>query len=92
MADQRLPEDRIVYYTYVLESIRKPDTRYIGQTSDLRRRLKQHNAGENRSTARHRPWKLKLYIAFETRDRARAFERYLKSGSGHAFANRHFWS
>jgi len=81
-----------VFYTYVLESIRKPGTRYTGQTSNLRKRLEQHNAGENRSTARHRPWKIKLYIAFESRDLARRFERYLKSGSGHAFANRHFFT
>ena len=79
-----------MFYTYVLESKRKPGTRYTGHTSNLKSRLRQHNAGENRSTVRHRPWKVKLYIAFETRDLARRFERYLKSGSGHAFANRHF--
>jgi len=86
------PRNRIVHYTYVLESLKRPGTRYIGRTSNLRRRLEQHNAGENRSTARLRPWKLVLYFAFETRLKACRFERYLKSGSGHAFANRHFWS
>ena len=80
-----------MHYTYILESINRPGSHYIGSTSNLKRRLGQHNGGENRSTARHRPWKLKLYIAFETRARARHFEQYLKSGSGHAFANRHFW-
>jgi predicted GIY-YIG superfamily endonuclease len=80
-----------VYYTYVLESTKRPGTRYIGRTSDLPRRLEQHNAGENRSTYKNRPWKLTLYIAFETRSQAIHFERYLKSGSGHAFAKRHFW-
>ena len=53
--------------------------------------LIRHNAGETRSTARHRPWKVVLYVAFESRTQAHHFERYLKSGSGHAFANRHFW-
>jgi predicted GIY-YIG superfamily endonuclease len=81
-----------LYYTYVLESIRRPGTRYIGHTSDLTRRLRQHNAGENRSTAKLRPWKLELYVAFGTRNLARDFERYLESGSGHAFAKRHFRS
>ena len=85
------PEDQDVYYTYVLESIERPGTLYIGRTSDLRRRLEQHNAGENRSTARLRPWRLVLYVAFETGLQACRFERYLESGSGHAFANRHFW-
>jgi predicted GIY-YIG superfamily endonuclease len=81
-----------MYYTYILESIHKPEKRYIGHTSNLNRRLEQHNTGENRSTYKDRPWRVKLYIAFETRLLAREFERYLKSGSGHAFANRHFWS
>ena len=80
-----------MYYTYILESVRKPGTRYVGHTSDLKRRLERHNSGENRSTYRHRPWKVKLYVVFQTRRLARNFERYLKSGSGHAFANRHFW-
>ena len=35
-------------------------------------------------------WKVETYIAFETLAKAQAFERYLKSGSGHAFAARHF--
>jgi predicted GIY-YIG superfamily endonuclease len=85
------PQDGTVYYTYALESIKCPGTRYIGRTSNLRRRLEQHNAGENRSTAKHRPWKVVLYVAFETRIQACRFEQYLKSGSGHAFARRHFW-
>ena len=81
-----------MHYTYILESIRKPGTCYIGHTSNLTRRLAQHNAGENRSTRNYRPWKVKLYIAFETRGLAEDFERYLKSGSGHAFASHHFWN
>jgi len=79
-----------VFYTYVLESVDRPGTRYIGHTSNLPKRLERHNAGEIRSTAKHRPWKVKLYVAFETRRLVREFERYLKSGSGHAFARRHF--
>ena len=79
-----------MHYTYVLQSCTHPEKRYIGHTSNLKKRLAQHNAGENRSTAKHRPWRLRLYVALETRDLARRFERYLKSGSGHAFAARHF--
>ena len=80
-----------MYYTYVLESIDKPHKRYIGHTSDLKKRLTEHNSGKCLHTAKHRPWKIKLYIAFEDIVHAQHFERYLKSGSGHAFANRHFW-
>jgi putative endonuclease len=40
--------------------------------------------------AKHLPWKLKFYAAFETVELAQRFEQYLKSGSGHAFSKRHF--
>ena len=81
-----------MHYTYVLESTVRPETRYIGSSSDLQSRLSEHNRGKCRHTAKHRPWKLKLCVAFETRELACRFERYLKSGSGHAFAKRHFWN
>jgi hypothetical protein len=41
-------------------------------------------------SAKHAPWKVKFYAAFETLELAQAFERYLKSGSGHAFGKKHF--
>ena len=40
--------------------------------------------------AKFRPWKVETYIAFESEEKSIAFEHYLKSGSGHAFAKRHF--
>jgi predicted GIY-YIG superfamily endonuclease len=60
-------------------------------TSDVRRRLAAHNAGESPHTRKHRPWRL-LVVALEFADseRAIAFEAYLKSGSGRAFMKRHF--
>ena len=81
---------RIMFYTYILRSINHPDQRYIGSTADLRKRIAAHNDGRVPHTANYRPWKIETYIAFETEERARAFEIYLKSGSGHAFAKRHF--
>ena len=83
-------KNRIMFYTYILRSINHPDQRYIGSTADLRKRIAAHNAGRVPHTAKYRPWKIETYIAFETEERARAFEIYLKSGSGHAFAKRHF--
>jgi hypothetical protein len=37
------------------------------------------------------PWELVVAVYFADRQKAEAFERYLKHGSGHAFAKRHFW-
>ena len=81
----------MMFYTYIIESRNGPRKRYIRHTSDLKQRLAEHNAGRCPHTAKFVPWKLKTYIAFETLEQAQHFERYLKSGSGQAFANRHFW-
>ena len=80
-----------MYYVYLLESVSAPGQRYIGLTSDLRMRLAAHNAGRSSHTSKYRPWRLVTYIAFDTRPRAAAFEKYLKSGSGQAFALKRFW-
>ena len=78
-------------YVYFLRSVAHPDKRYVGKTSDLWARLKNHNAGKSPHTSKHRPWELVVAIRFEEDGKAEAFERYLKGGSGHAFAKRHFW-
>lgn len=54
-------------------------------------RLVKHNEGGSPHTAKFKPWKLVAYIAFQDKEKAAAFEQYLKSGSGHAFANKHLW-
>jgi predicted GIY-YIG superfamily endonuclease len=59
---------------------------YVGITDDLRARLAKHNAGEVTHTAKYRPWRIKTYVAFSDEKQAFAFERYLKSASGRAFA------
>lgn len=78
-------------YVYLLESQSLRPARYIGATSDLKRRLVDHNSGKVPFTSHHTPWRLTAYVAFSTPTSATAFERYLKSGSGHAFARKHFW-
>ncbi len=78
-------------YVYLMLGVRDPGARYVGVTSDLERRLAEHNRGKCVHTSKHRPWRLVAAVRFEDDARARAFERYLKSGSGRAFANRHLW-
>lgn len=80
-----------MYYVYLIESIADSARRYVGMTSDLRERLAEHNAGKSTHTAKYKPWRLVTCIAFSDRSKARSFERYLKSGSGHAFAKRRLW-
>ncbi len=80
-----------MHYVCLMESLLYDGKRYIGYTEDLRRRLADHNSGKNISTAPHRPWRLRTYLAFSEKGQAVDFERYLKSGSGHAFARKRFW-
>jgi predicted GIY-YIG superfamily endonuclease len=65
--------------------------RYVGITSDLEKRLEAHDHGQSRHTSKYRPWTLVTYVAFTDDQRALEFERYMKAGSGHAFANSHLW-
>ena len=80
-----------MHYVYLLQSLSAPKERYVGETHDLKARLADHNSGKSRHTAKYRPWKVVTYVAFGDRGQALGFERYLKSGSGHAFARRRLW-
>ena len=76
-------------FVYVLRNGETPSRYYTGLSSDVLRRLASHNAGENRHTAKYRPWVIDVVIEFTDEGRAATFERYLKSGSGVVFAQRH---
>jgi predicted GIY-YIG superfamily endonuclease len=80
-----------MHYVYLIESEAVPGERYVGESDDLKRRLAEHNAGKSTHTAKAKPWRLVTYIGFSTRAQALSFERYLKSGSGHAFARKRLW-
>ena len=80
-----------MYYVYLIESVSRQGERYLGMTTDLKERLQEHNAGKSSHASKFKPWKLTTYIAFTDQAKAEAFERYLKSGSGHAFARKRLW-
>lgn len=77
-----------MYYVYLLRSQSSPEQVYTGFTEDLRQRLDEHNAGRSTHTKKCVPWILETYLAFSDRDQALAFERYLKTASGIAFARK----
>lgn len=83
-----MPGDKQI--VYVLKNADSIPRFYVGLTSDVRARLDDHNAGRCPHTASFRPWQLHVVIEFPDQGRAVRFERYLKSGSGRAFAKRHF--
>ena len=79
-----------MYYVYILPSIDQPKHFYVGITTDLKKRLSEHNNGQSVHTNKFKPWKYRTVISFDDIQRAESFEIYLKSSSGRAFAKRHF--
>jgi putative endonuclease len=75
-------------YVYLLESIDYPNQTCVGLADDLKARTATHNAGGSPHTAKFKPWRLVTYIAFSDDAKAVAFERYMKSASGRAFAKK----
>jgi putative endonuclease len=73
-----------MYYVYVLRSI-GDDGLYIGYSANLRKRFRQHVAGDSFATSHRRPWKLIYYEAYLEQADAIGRERYLKSGAGRRF-------
>ena len=77
-------------YVYMIQSVEFPEHYYVGMTSDIKTRFAAHNRGESSHTAKFAPWRLVTYLAFVDAAKANAFERYLKTASGRAFAKKHF--
>src|ERR1043166_2712215 len=76
-----------MYYVYVLQSLKNLKT-YIGSTSDLRKRLSEHNSGKGTSTKSDKPWQVVYYEAFAEEGPARLREKKLKYDGN---ATRELW-
>lgn len=78
-----------MYYVYLVESMYFDEV-YTGYTRDIKQRLSDHNSGKVKHTSKYKPWKFVSYIAFDSEEKARNFEKYLKTGSGIALSRKHF--
>jgi len=78
-------------YVYLIKSLSTPDKKYIGLTTNLKQRLEEHNRGKSFHTSKYCPWELISATWFQDKEKAKAFEKFLKMGSGHVFAKKHFW-
>lgn len=78
------------HYVYLLTDVVTETHFYTGVTEDLASRLQKHNAGEVPHTSKFKPWRIKTAIAFDSKEKAYAFEKYLKTHCGRSFAKRHF--
>ncbi len=73
-----------MFFVYIVKS-EKDNRLYKGFTTDLKRRLKEHNSGKNKSTSPYKPWSLIYYEKVATREEARKREKYFKSGIGREY-------
>ncbi len=78
-----------MFYVYLIRSISFSDQVYVGITEDLKKRLETHNSGGSVHIAKS--WELIVYMGFKNEDKARQFEKYLKSGSSPTFAKKLLW-
>ena len=76
------------YFVYILQS-QKDKSYYTGITENVQKRLEEHNNSSGRYSSSKKPFELIWFCAFGNKDKALAFEKYLKQGSGFAFARKH---
>jgi putative endonuclease len=76
-----------MHVVYVLKSLKKKYF-YVGMTNNIERRLIQHNTGQSSSTEPYRPLVLVLKETYDSRQKARDREKYLKSGVGREYLKR----
>ena len=74
------------HFVYIIASQGHPEQYYVGMTNDVASRLNDHNSGKSAHTAKYKPWRLVFHCWFDDAAKASEFEKYLKSGSGRAFA------
>lgn len=77
-----------MYYVYILKLF--DGEYYVGFSTELKQRLKEHFVGNVTTTKSRRPFRLVFYAVFLNQKRATDFEKYLKSSSGFAFRNKRF--
>lgn len=78
------------YYVYVLKSI-KVDRHYVGFSTNVNRRLRQHNAGKNKSTKPYRPYELLFFESYVSKEEALNREKFFKTGKGREYIKSASW-
>ncbi len=77
------------WFAYALRS-KRDGWLYVGMSCNVERRLREHNAGYNRSTRSRRPFEIIYLEQWDSRQKARERERFLKTGKGREFLRSQF--
>ncbi len=76
-----------MHYVYILKS-EFDGGYYYGSTSDLNKRIREHNAGQVKSTKSRRPLRLHYHEEYAAKGEALNRERYFKNRSGYKWLKR----
>ena len=79
-----------MFYIYIIRSLIYKSEIYVGFTTNLESRLEAHNSSQCTHTSKYKPWEIVISVSFNNKQQALEFEKYLKSGSGRAFALKRF--
>ena len=79
------------YYGYMLSDVANRTHHYVGMTENLESRREKHNARQVPHTSKFAPWTIDAAIAVRDKTTTVRLKRYLKSGSGRAFVNKHLF-
>ena len=71
-------------FVYILKSVDHSKT-YTGSTTDLKRRIREHNSGKSGFSSRFKPWVLVYKEYYVLLDKARQREKYFKSAAGRKY-------
>lgn len=81
-----------MYYVYILEN-KNDKSWYIGYSSNLRRRIKDHLCGKGcKTTSKKNNWQLIYYEAYLSKIDAMRRERFLKSGAGRKYIKKQLFN
>lgn len=87
LATEGIPLESM-YYVYIIQSL-KDKSYYTGVTAGPEKRLVEHNSDHNTYSSSKKPFVMVWHCVFQNKQKAYDFEKYLKSGSGFAFRNKH---
>ena len=76
-----------MFYVYILKSF-KDNSFYTGFSEDLKKQFQNHNSKGQTYSSKKASFELIWYCSFKDKLKALKFEKYLKSGSGFAFARK----
>lgn len=79
-----------MFYLYIIRSLIYKNKIYVGFITDLQNRLDAHNSSDCIHTSKYKPWQIVTSVSFNNKQQELKFEKYLKSGSGRAFALKRF--